>query len=561
MRHFIACRSALLALLLILVSTAVPAHDEKSPHAKPVRVLGTIDFPTSARSPDAQRAFIRGVLLLHLFEYPFAKDEFLDAQRIEPGFVLAYWGEALTYNHPIWDEQDLTRARAALAKLATTADRRIAMASTPREKGLLASLDILYGDGTKAERDRAYAQALQALAERFPADREVQLQYSLALMGAHAGVRDVPSYMRAAAIAQRVFCANPKHPGAAHYLIHAVDDPDHAVLGLDAARALEKMAPDASHSLHMASHIYVALGMWDDVVRANEAAGIVRNRMSAERGEKPTSWGHANFWLLYGYLQQGRYAQARQLLDKARQQLLATDKPPPDPLELDPDNSIQGSVAQMWARYLIETGEWDGEVAGWTLNARDAYDARLTLLHVAVLRAARTSRPDEAMSALERFRALRGELDAKLHAQAENKPTDRLYLKRLDVLDQEMQAQIERARGNLAVAVERARAASRLEGEIPAPFGPPYIDWPAAEMAGQLMLESGDYAGASAAFETQLKRTTSRPAALVGRARSEAALGHVAAAQAALAQVRSIWSAADPSVKSGIEAERIKQTE
>lgn len=544
----------LVTALLLLVAAAAQAHDEKAPRAKPERVLGTIDFATSAKSPEAQKAFIRGVLLLHLFEYPFAKDEFVEAQRIEPGFALAYWGEALTYNHPIWDQQDLAKARAALAKLGADAERRAAIAPTPREKALLAAVEVLFGEGTKAERDRAYVQSMRDVAERFAADREVQLQYALALMGAHAGVRDIPSYMQAAALAQRVFSANPHHPGAAHYLIHAVDDPDHAVLGLDAARALEKMAPGASHSQHMASHIYVALGMWDDVVRANEAAGLVRDRMNAEHGGKPTSWGHSNLWLLYGYLQQGRFAQARRLLDAARQQLLDSAKPP-DPLALDPDDSVEGSVTQMWARYLIDTGEWDGEVASWTLDARGAYDARLTQLYIGALRAARMSRPDEAASTLDRFRALRSELDSRLHAQAENKPSELLYLKRLDVLVLEMQAQIECARGRLADAVDHAREASRLEGAIPAPFGPPYIDWPAAEMVGELLIESGDHAGAFAAFATQLERSRLRTAALLGSARSARSQ---ADADAALAQLGSIWHAADPAVKARLQSDAIR---
>ncbi len=255
------------------------AHEESDASDERVRVLGQINFPTSATSPEAQQAFIRGMLLLHLFEYPFAREEFVNAQQIEPDFAMAYWGEAMTYNHPIWDRQDLEAGRSALRKLAVTRNQRLASVDDPVEKGLLHAIDILYGEGGKAERDRNYARAMERLAAGFPDNHEVQLIYALALFGVQAGVRDIPTYMLCTAIAQSVFTANPQHPGAAHYLIHGVDDPDHAVLGLAAARALAKMAPDAGHSLHMTSHIFTALGMWDEVVLANESAIKVQNQM------------------------------------------------------------------------------------------------------------------------------------------------------------------------------------------------------------------------------------------------------------------------------------------
>ena len=546
---------ARVACLVMLCTAAMAqhAHNDAAHGSKPVRVLGKLHFPTSATSADAQQAFIRGMLLLHLFEYDFAHDEFLDAERIEPGFAMAYWGEAMTFNHPIWDQQDRKAALAALGKLAPTPQARAAAARTPKEKAFLAAIDVLYGDGSKAARDQAYARAMQRMAGQFADDHEVQLFYALALMGAHAGVRDIPSYMQAAAIAQSIFCADPNHPGAAHYLIHAVDDPDHATLGLQAARALERMAPDASHSLHMASHIFIALGMWDDVVRANEAATRVRNRMLAERGKKPTAWGHANFWLLYGYLQQGRYGEAKKLLTRAYEQEHAETRPPPNALELDPDGSLTGSVVQMWTRYLIETRDWNGEIANWQFNLGDAYDPNLNFLMVTTLRAANAGRPDEAGASLEKFRHLRAELEKVVGAQAEKKPTDLLYLKRLAVLDEEMQAQIDLARGDSASAVRHAGTASRLEGEMPHSFGPPFIDWPSAEMHAGLLYDMHDYAAAADAYAAQLTRSRRRPAALLGVLRSSRELERRADADDAKATLTTIWRAADPAVKASID--------
>ncbi len=249
--------------------------------------LGTIDFPTSG-PPAAQSAFIRGVLLLHSFEYQDAARAFREAQRIDPGFALAYWGEALTYTHPLWDEQDVNAARASLLRLGPTREARRAKAPTPREQAYLDAVEILYGDGPKARRDTAYSRAMERLVARFPADREAQVFYAASLLGLSQGVRNVPTYMRAAAIVGRVFRDNPDHPGAAHLLIHCYDDPIHAPLGLAAARAYSKIAPDAAHAQHMTTHIFLALGMWDDVVSQNELAS----------GHDPATWApdHYTQW-------------------------------------------------------------------------------------------------------------------------------------------------------------------------------------------------------------------------------------------------------------------------
>src|SRR5256885_194621 len=222
--------------------------------------LGTIDFPTSG-APAARAPFIRGVLLLHSFEYGDAARAFREAQRLDSGFALAYWGEAMTYTHPVWNEQDGNAARAALQRLAATRDARRAKAPTRREQAYLDAVEILYGDGSKAVRDTAYSLAMGRLVARFPADREAKVFYALSLLGLNQGVRDVPSYLRAAAIVDTVFRENPNHPGAAHLLIHSYDDPIHAPLGLAPARAYSKIAPDAAHAQHMTTHIFLALGV------------------------------------------------------------------------------------------------------------------------------------------------------------------------------------------------------------------------------------------------------------------------------------------------------------
>src|SRR5204862_6768371 len=158
-----------------------------------------------------------------------------------------------------------------------TAAARAAKAGSERERDFLASVEGLYGAGDKHSRDLALLAEMEAMAKRYPGDDEVQLFLALALLGADEGKRDLPRFLRAAEIAKAVYRRNPKHPGAAHYWIHGMDDPQHAAGALEAAHALSKIAPDAGHSQHMTSHIFIALGRWQDVVDANIAALAVGN--------------------------------------------------------------------------------------------------------------------------------------------------------------------------------------------------------------------------------------------------------------------------------------------
>jgi hypothetical protein len=539
--------------LSLLAPAALSAH-EGDEHAGQEqqsggRVLGRISFPTTTKVPEAQQAFIEGMLLLHLFEYPFARDEFLKAQALDPQFAMAYWGEAMTHNHPIWDRQDQAAGRAALLKLGSSPGERVTSTPAAREQGFLAAVELLYGAGTKAQRDLAYMRAMEQLAARYPDDHEVQLFYALSLFGVEAGVRDTATYMLSTALAQDVLSENPEHPGAAHYLIHGVDDPVHAVLGLRAARALALMAPDAGHSQHMTSHIFTAVGMWDDVVTANETAVRVQNAMRGEKGMSARHWGHYNFWLLYGYLQQGRVQRALELLKAAYAEAEADGKAPTDPLILDPDRSLVGSVVQMWMRYVIETRGWDSEVANWSFNSGRALDPNLNISFVRAMQAANSAQAAQADLYLVQFRKLKLELEQIISGRQEQAPTDLLYLERLEVMEQELLAAVEYARGESALAARFAAEASRLEGEMPFSFGPPFVDLPAAEYLGDLLLGSRKYAGAVLAYEAQLERSRQKSQALLGLSRAQAGLGNESEARYAREKLDRIWSGADGVVK------------
>src|SRR5581483_10626599 len=219
-------------LLIALLCSAAHAQEH----------LGTIVFPNSG-SPEAQAAFLRGVLLLHNFAYPQAKEAFVEAQKIDPKFVLAYWGEAMTYNHPLWNQFDLEGGRRVLEKV-----RPLVASAMPRERGYIEAIEALYGEGHSKY---AYEAAMERLARANPGDVEAQVFWALSILGAREWHQlDERRSVRAAAILEELFPTHRDHPGVLHYLIHAYDDPVHAPLGLRAARLYAKVASSAPHALH-----------------------------------------------------------------------------------------------------------------------------------------------------------------------------------------------------------------------------------------------------------------------------------------------------------------------
>ena len=272
---------------IVLVAAAAPLGAQG---------VGVVAFANSGTAA-AQPAFLRGLALLHNFEYDDAAESFRQAQELDPGFAMAYWGEAMTHTHPIWMRQDLAAARAVLQRLAPTSAARAAKAPTERERDWLRTVEVLYGEGNKEERDRAFAAAMAALREKYPDDVDAAAFYGLALLGtAHEG-RDFATYMRSAAVLEEAYAKQPRHPGVLHYLIHSYDDAVHAPLGVRAARLYGAVAPDAPHALHMTSHIFIALGQWDDVIAANRQASEVVNHQRAAKGQPPKRCGHYPEWL------------------------------------------------------------------------------------------------------------------------------------------------------------------------------------------------------------------------------------------------------------------------
>ncbi|HMU62431.1 MAG TPA: hypothetical protein PKA66_11660 [Gemmatimonadales bacterium] len=459
--------------------------------------LGTIDFPTSGE-PAAQAAFIRGVLYLHSFEYASAAQAFREAQRLQPGFAMAYWGEAMTLNHPVWNQQDSVAGRAVLARLAPTPEARQRTAPTARERGYLTAVEQLYGDGgTKPGRDTLYAAAMERLAEEFPADAEAQAFYALALLGLSQGDRVVPTYMRAGAISLALLQQYPDHPGAAHYTIHSFDDPDHAILGLPAARAYSRIAPGAPHAQHMTTHIFLALGMWNEVVSQNIIAS----------GPDSSKWtpGHYTQWLQYGLLQLGRTAEADSLL---RRTLAHAGTPlrggrASYALDMRAAQIVNG---RQWREpYLYAPLETSNTAVG--SEAADAFAQGYAALQ--------RGEPEVAAAQRDRFPALRARVAAR---------PDYTLPAAVNALSRALDAAIEFQAGHRDEALLVLDEANRIEDAMPVEFGPPSIVKPTWELRGELLLAMNRPGEAKEAFTRSLALQPNRWLSIEGLSAANQAL-------------------------------------
>jgi tetratricopeptide (TPR) repeat protein len=540
-------RRILFPLVLILLAASLQAET--------IPGLGTAFFPTTTHSAVAQHDFMRGLLLLHVFEYDDAARSFVAAEQVDPGFAMAYWGEAMTFNHPVWNEVDPQAGRAALAKFAATPQDRARRIADPRERAYMSAVEILYSDaGTKAERDARYATAMQQLSEAYPKDDEAQLFYALALLGKSEGVRDIPTYLKAAAIAKAVFMRNPNHPGAAHYWIHGMDDPHDAAGALVAARALSKIAPDAAHAQHMCSHIFLALGMWDDVVRANVAAVAVGNQHVAATGKSHAHCGHYSYWLQYGYLEQGRIANAKSVVAACREQAAEPGMAERARGTVDPDDSSVSSFVEMRARYLVDTGDWHSDVAGWSVDLDDALMPQFNQAFATGFAAAQSNDLTGAKNALDHLNALLPQLPA-VFDHAGTPPTDPLrHVPEVQQL--ELQAVFLSAEGHADQAVATMRRAVAIGKDLPYAFGPPSPEKPPDELLGELLLKDNHASQARAAFEASLQRNPRRTQSLLGLARAQTAMGDKAAAAKTWRELLQIWIHADPGYAPEEEAKR-----
>jgi tetratricopeptide (TPR) repeat protein len=467
---------------------------------------GHVEFVNSG-APRAQTDFLEGLALLHDFEYDSAAAAFRRAESADPDFAMAYWGEAMTYNHPVWMQQDLKSARAALNRLAPSSAMRRSKAQTEREKVYLDAIEILYGEGTKEDRDLRYEDAMAKLHASYPDDVDATAFYGLSILGSAHGGRDVATYMRSAAVLEEAWISHREHPGLVHYLIHSYDDPVHAPLGLRAARLYAKIAPDAAHAQHMTSHIFLALGMWTATVDANVAAIAAVNRARLAAGEKPYACGHSPSWLGYAYLQLGDVESARSALAACRAAMEAALRMEHAGHSMDPDDSVTGSFANMRLRYLLETGDWSGEVAGWSMPANAGPGAQLDFAFARALGEITRRNIAAARDAIVELRTVCHTVVDLETKRGDPDPTDRI---RPEIVLDEAQGLMAEQENHLATAEKLLRHAVALEATLPIAFGPPTIDQPTHELLGAFLLRHGQRTEARAEFEKALAAAPGR---------------------------------------------------
>ena len=536
-------KSATLATVLLVVAARASApqtgaaranHDH---HDGPVsEKLGSITWPTSAK-PDAHTLFIRGVLYMHNFHYDEAAEAFRKGQKIDPADVMSYWGEAMSYTHPVWNEQDTTAARRALRRLAPTRARRLAIARTARERAWLDAAETLYeGNTPKAKRDTLYAAAMQKLHADQPKDPEAATFYALALLGLNQGQRDTVTYARAYAIVDSVFVVHPDHPGAAHYLIHAVDDPDHALLGLRAAQHYSQIASSAGHALHMTSHIFMALGMWDDVVTANERAqATIPDFLSS----------HVVTWLGYGLMQQGRYKEAQRWIDSLyRQAKLAKSA--------DVREGTMNGTGELVASWNASTNRWT-ERAGRIRVDTAGTDVSTVQFGIALGALGRGERAlaDSMLRGIVRELAS----DSTRLARTRNpQPGDVAWNGVIRIREHTLRAMLLAVDGRRDSALSLLRKAGAIEQSIPVEFGPPTSFKPPHEVAGEILLAMARFAEAESEFKLVLARTPRRTTAMIGLARAAKGQGKKDEAARTYAQLAEIWRRADPGIAEVEEA-------
>jgi tetratricopeptide (TPR) repeat protein len=496
-------------------------------------LLSEVRFASSG-SASAQPSFLSGVAALHNFQYEDAVEAFREAQRIDPDFAMAYWGEAMAHNQTLWLNQDAAKAREVLLRLGPTPAARAAKAKTEREQGFLRAVDALFGDGERAARDRAYAEAMGHLAAKHPEDDEVLAFHALALLGTavrstelirdgaeeshqHALVGS-ETQKQVAAILEKVLARHPDHPGALHYLIHDYDDPDHARLALPAARAYARVAPESSHALHMPAHIFLQLGLWDDAASSDEAsfraseAWVARKRLPAGMRDY-----HSLSWLLYESLQQGRYEKARETLAVIGPAVEATGA-----------KHLKAVLSDMRARYVVETRSFEQLASARQFDT----SGELFAIGMSAVRTGKTEMAEMARAELARRAASKG-------------PADSGRGRDVPVMERQLAALISLRAGRSAEAVDRLREAVGLERALPPPLGPPRPIKPALELLGEVLLELGRPREAAAELERALQRWPNRSLSVLGLARANAALGDRKSARKHYEQLLVNWRNAD----------------
>ncbi len=487
-------------LVVTLTATLLVAQQEEHHHPAPDK-LGTVSFPVSCRA-EVQQPFNRAVALLHSFAYREADAAFHAVAAQDPVCAMAHWGSAMTHYHQLWDlppsPADTAAARAEIAQA-------LAIPQTPeRDLRWIEALRVISAEGEQSYRVRAaaYSSAMQRIAGAAPQDVEAQVFYALALISTASPVdREHRQQKMAAALLEPLFHAHPDHPGIPHYLIHACDNAELAQQGLPAARAYARIAPSAPHALHMPSHIFTRLGLWQDSIASNQAARHAA-RQQSDMGEEL----HAMDYLVYAYLQRGEDEQAAAVL---------SDLAAMGGLRFS-DFKVGYAATAMPVRYLVERQRWAEAARVGDAAAGAAPQVRAVTVWARGLGKARTGDGQGAAAEAATLARLAEEL----------RPAGNPYwATQVESQRREVLAWAAQAAHEQTTAVSLLRAAADAEDgveKLPATPGPIV---PAREQLGWLLLQQGDHAGAAREFGVALRNAPGRRGTLAGLAEAEKKVG------------------------------------
>ncbi len=347
-------RLAFLLAFALLIPSAALADDDAHHHDElTAEQLGTVHFPTSCVL-QAQKPFERGVALLHSFWYEEAQKQFEQVAAVDPHCAMAHWGIAMSYWHQLWNQPDaktIKKGQAQVKKAKSLHSR------DDRERGYIAAMDAFYSGPKKRpyhERAVAYSKAMELESQRHPEDLEAAAFYALSLLASRPdNDTTFANSRKAAAILEKLFAQEEDHPGVAHYLIHACDSPQMAAMALPAARRYAQIAPASPHALHMPSHIFARLGLWQDDIDSNLASIAATRKAAAEHKGGESHQFHAMDFLEYAYLQSGREADAQRLIEEVR----AMPEMKDDMYGTDFDPRTY-SLVLFPARYVLELHHW-----------------------------------------------------------------------------------------------------------------------------------------------------------------------------------------------------------
>lgn len=522
--------------ILLLMASPLAAQIEQHEHHEPsAERLGTVSFPISCSS-DAQTRFTRAVALLHSFWYEEAEKAFVETARVDPRCGMAWWGVAMSNYHQVWPSPyspaELARGVAAAAKATSVG------AKTAREQGYIDAVAAFYGDAAGVDiisRARAYETAMEHLTADFPNDDEAAIFYGLALVAHGMSIPGDKTYeyqKKAAGIFNRLLDKHPDHPGITHYLIHSFDYPSLAPLALNAAYAYAKIAPSSPHALHMPSHIYVRLGMWQETIASNlsSAAAAREHAAHAHPGTASFDTLHACDYLAYAYLQLGEHDKVRQLVDE-----LSTIK------ALDVENFAgYYALAAVPARFTLERKRWSDAAALTVRPADFPWDrypyAEAVTYFARGLGAARGGQPARARGDVERLKQLRQKLLDQNNAYWANQ---------VDVGIRAVEGWIAHAEARNDEAESLLRSAADLEDSMDKSPVTPGSILPAREMLGEFLMETNRPQPALEAYERSLKDSPGRLNGLTGAAHAAQMAGDREKARSYYVQVAKLLDQGD----------------